>query len=177
MKKENIITYLPTTIDIEIPIIYNVKPQIKLYKRCSKCKEVKSLNEYYKNKNEHIGHSYSCKSCEEKYKKNKYATDFEYRLKIRNYSRNYMKKYKIIINNDYIDNIFNTQNGRCAICGKHQSELKNSLCVDHDHITNNLRGLLCTKCNLAIGNLEDNIESLKAAIVYLEKYKIKNPVY
>ena len=43
------------------------------------------------------------------------------------------------------------QNNCCAICGKHQSELKRALAIDHNHTTGKIRGLLCYKCNLGLG--------------------------
>lgn len=42
---------------------------------------------------------------------------------------------------------FKKQKGRCAICGKHQSEFKKRLALDHSHKTGQLRGLLCFYCN------------------------------
>ncbi len=65
--------------------------------------------------------------------------------------------------------LFNDQNGKCAICGKHQSELKKALFVDHCHKTGKVRGLLCFQCNVGIGNLGDDIENLRCAILYLNK--------
>ena len=65
--------------------------------------------------------------------------------------------------------IFIEQNGKCAICGIHQSELKKALAVDHCHDNNKVRGLLCTCCNLGIGCLKDDIENLRCAILYLNK--------
>ncbi len=62
------------------------------------------------------------------------------------------------------------QNGCCLICKKHQSELTNSLNVDHCHITGKVRGLLCGNCNAGIGNLKDSIGLLVSAIEYLKKY-------
>ena len=59
------------------------------------------------------------------------------------------------------------QNGLCAIC-KRPSRKK--LAWDHKHLTGKLRGLLCFRCNSAIGNLDEDLERLKAAITYLEKY-------
>ena len=68
--------------------------------------------------------------------------------------------------------IFNEQNGCCAVCGTHQSDLPKRLHVDHCHTTQKIRGLLCNKCNAAIGLLKDNIEILAEAIKYLSKNKI-----
>lgn len=55
------------------------------------------------------------------------------------------------------------QSGLCAIC---QKELK-SPNVDHDHKNGKIRGLLCRKCNMALGLFEDNINALRNAITYL----------
>ena len=66
----------------------------------------------------------------------------------------------------FID-MFNQQNRTCAICKK--PDFKRLLCVDHCHTTGRVRGLLCYKCNLAIGHLEDNTGSLQSAIEYLQK--------
>ena len=43
------------------------------------------------------------------------------------------------------------QNKRCAICGHREDEFNVPFAVDHDHKTGELRGLLCWKCNRAIG--------------------------
>jgi hypothetical protein len=65
--------------------------------------------------------------------------------------------------------IFNKQNGRCAICDRHQSEFKNSLAVDHCHETNKVRGLLCFHCNTSLGHFRDNPALLKKAIEYINE--------
>jgi hypothetical protein len=64
--------------------------------------------------------------------------------------------------------LIDLQHSKCNICQKHQSELKYSLCVDHCHKTNKVRGLLCDNCNQALGLLKDDIESLKRAIKHIE---------
>jgi hypothetical protein len=56
------------------------------------------------------------------------------------------------------------QNFLCAIC---KSKMEPP-CVDHDHNTNEIRGLLCSNCNTAIGMFEDSVKILKSAIHYLE---------
>jgi len=72
--------------------------------------------------------------------------------------------------NDY-NQMFIDQEGCCKICGDHQADLSKALCVDHCHITNEARGLLCNKCNTLLGMSKDNIEILKSAIKYLEKHQ------
>jgi hypothetical protein len=71
---------------------------------------------------------------------------------------------------DY-NTMFDKQGGRCAICGKLQSDLKVSLHIDHDHSTGKVRGLLCHMCNFAIGHALDDIEILASAIKYLDAHK------
>ena len=68
---------------------------------------------------------------------------------------------------DY-DNMFQNQDGCCAICGEHQDSFKIRLAVDHCHNTGKVRGLLCLSCNAGIGNLKDSPTLLKKALNYLE---------
>ena len=66
------------------------------------------------------------------------------------------------------------QGGLCAACGQlprklHKDSLKVvDLCVDHSHVTNTVRGLLCDHCNRAIGMLGDDPATLRRAAAYLE---------
>ena len=39
--------------------------------------------------------------------------------------------------------------------------------IDHNHVTGEIRGLLCNACNKGIGFLNDDIRLLKNAIKYL----------
>lgn len=55
------------------------------------------------------------------------------------------------------------QQGQCGICKTHQSELPRALAVDHCHQTGRVRGLLCSKCNTALGLLKDSPEFIERA--------------
>jgi len=62
------------------------------------------------------------------------------------------------------------QDGKCAICGDAmvpRGRKSNAACVDHNHETNEVRGLLCRACNHGIGNLKDSPLVLQSAIKYL----------
>ena len=61
------------------------------------------------------------------------------------------------------------QNNCCAICGVEATSMKRELSVDHNHETNKIRGLLCTHCNIGLGNFRDSTTLLSVAIEYLER--------
>ena len=66
---------------------------------------------------------------------------------------------------DY-DALLARQNGVCAIC--ETTEPGKPLYVDHCHIRNEVRGLLCRSCNLGLGNFKHDPRLLRAATAYLE---------
>lgn len=92
----------------------------------------------------------------------------------------YKKKYGITL--EQYEELFVKQGGVCAICGqpeiKRQARKKNgkviddSLCVDHDHKTGIIRGLLCYRCNTGIGKLHDDPALLRRAADYLERHSV-----
>lgn len=55
--------------------------------------------------------------------------------------------------------------GGCGICGKVLRVKK--YCVDHDHVTGKVRGLLCSRCNKGLGYFGDNLAGIKKAYEYL----------
>jgi hypothetical protein len=57
----------------------------------------------------------------------------------------------------------------CDICGKRRPENANAFATDHDHKGGLVRGVLCLRCNVGLGNFADDVHLLKAAINYLEK--------
>jgi len=66
------------------------------------------------------------------------------------------------------------QKGCCAICGDsliNPKFNKADLHIDHDHTTGKTRGLLCGKCNTALGSFRDSRENLIKAIQYLEEHE------
>lgn len=70
--------------------------------------------------------------------------------------------------------MFDAAGGKCEICGLelvYQSSRtgKNKACLDHDHATGAIRGILCSNCNMGIGYFKDDPERLASAISYLHK--------
>ena len=65
-----------------------------------------------------------------------------------------------------VDALLQQQRGGCAICGAAFGD-KLRPCVDHDHGTGHVRGLLCRDCNTGMGILGDDAQRLIAAAAYL----------
>lgn len=150
---------------------------------CSDCKRNLPSAEYYWHKRGHR-HSRSCRAC--------------YQIKRRPYQINYMatvgkskarsryspekrseqivKSYGLTI--DGYDAILASQGGGCAICGSKEAKTKRNgrFCVDHDHNTGKVRGLLCAPCNRGIGLLQDNVDVLRSATKYLQDHQSKDTV-
>jgi hypothetical protein len=73
---------------------------------------------------------------------------------------------------DY-DRLLALQYGRCAICGTTKPGTRGTWRVDHDHETGQVRGLLCDRCNLGIGYMQDDPDILIAAARYVMKGRQK----
>ena len=63
------------------------------------------------------------------------------------------------------------QDGKCAICGTAEKRLSKKLCIDHNHKTDKIRSLLCSKCNTMLGFALEDVDILASGIEYLEKHR------
>lgn len=167
-------------------------------KFCKRCGKDKPLDDFNKSKNRPDGLDFYCRECSNSkgqnyyHNKNGKKRQRQYYLEHREeriaYSSHRKKNFdelgklksslcqihketgisyeKLI---EYYNKQFQKQKGCCAICGKHQTEFKSRFCIDHNHTTKELRGLLCHNCNLAVGNLKDDAELCLKAYNYLRK--------
>lgn len=146
-------------------------------KHCPNCKLDLSFDNFNKS-NRRDGYQTYCRLCHNKMQREKYQSSPEQKLKrqLRERKRKLEKPlskkdaelkrlYGITIE-DYLS-IFDNQLGVCKIC-KQPCKTKSRLSVDHNHKTGKVRGLLCNRCNRALGMFEDSPELLQSAIDYLE---------
>ena len=84
------------------------------------------------------------------------------------YRRKSAYKIRYGITLEQYNQMFEKQKGKCAICNRHQKDLTTTLCVDHNHKTKQVRGLLCVTCNTDVSVVENR---LKEMLKYLNKYR------
>ena len=116
-------------------------------KRCSKCKTLKAYTAYAKDRSASDGLQSYCRTC-----KADAATSSLYG-----------------ISPEEREELEDRYEGRCWLCLTvldHTKKERRS-CVDHDHHTNRVRGILCGACNRAIGKLGDDLEGACRAFLYL----------
>ena len=101
------------------------------------------------------------------YNNNRYQTNLDFKLRRRASNRLYLHG----ITDLQFQTLLFVQCGKCAICTEvfDFESKETSPHVDHNHETNQIRGLLCNKCNRAIGLLKDDPEVLLAASDYLKE--------
>jgi hypothetical protein len=90
---------------------------------------------------------------------------------LKEYRKNYyqtFRKYDMygITRKDY-DLLLENQGNKCKIC-ELDFITENDVRIDHNHDTNEVRGLLCHSCNVALGHMKDSTELLERAINYLK---------
>ena len=129
-------------------------------KQCSKCQIVKPLSEFYTISKSGNPHG-SCKECFK-------AASKRSREKLgREHRKNYELQWCYGIDLSAYNEMLEEQDGKCA-CGATRGRAnREALHVDHDHNTGLIRGLLCHRCNRAIG-LVDDPASLRALADYIE---------
>jgi hypothetical protein len=115
------------------------------------------VTDFYKHRVVKGGRENKCKECRHTYDKSHYNSTL-------NRAKHFKRDYKITLE-DY-DQMLEHQGGVCAACsGRHKDGRR--LHVDHDHKTGQVRGLLCTKCNTAIGLMNDDVMTAMKIVSYL----------
>ena len=170
-------TKICTQCKLELDIHAFTKVKSKSEKRRSKCKKCNNdVKKEYRRNNKEKGLS---KEKQIRLKNKDQIAKSRLKPKEKYAARTLETKYGINLS-DY-NLLLKKQNSLCAICNKTSDK---KLCVDHNHKTGSIRGLLCKECNFGLGNFKDNIAIFESAINYLNngaksslkccKAKIKN---
>jgi|SRR5665647_258017 len=156
-------------------------------KVCKECGLEKPIGEFYRNPPHARGHRTRCKVCLRKAGV-EYQADPAIRerrrgqakerdaQRVRSYDPNQRTLWTYGVTLDEFNARLHQQGGKCAICGTSEPGGKGRWHIDHDHICcptgrscgKCIRGLLCARCNPMLGMARDSIETLEAAVVYLQ---------
>lgn len=129
-------------------------------KQCSRCKIVKELVEFNKDYKGTFKRQAYCRDCQ------KLAMGGgEYMLQ-RNFNMSLADKKKMI----------EQQNDACGICKKAFEGKTKEQHVDHCHTTHKVRGILCQKCNAALGLVKESVTTLYNMIDYVKHHAKENAV-
>jgi len=149
----------------------NKQHKDKLHSQCRECGR-KAQREYRKTEKGRLSHNKNDKKYQQSEKgkatRNKACKKYRESKHGKTVCMQRHLNYTFGITIKNYNQLFQQQSGCCAICGIHQSKLIRRLCVDHDHDTNKIRGLLCNTCNQGIGYLKSDPKILQNAIKYLE---------
>ena len=131
-------------------------------KSCNKCGTEKYVSEFSPHSGGEFGRHGTCKACRREQASERYRTNPEPQWAAN--QRYILKRFGWTVA-DYTA-LHDLQAGKCALCSR--VPVGRRLHLDHDHETNEVRGILCAGCNVALGNLGDSIEGLERAIAYLK---------
>lgn len=154
-------------------------------KHCSKCDTSKTFDEFNKNKRSKDGLGHWCRLCSNEATRKWYQDNLEEnRAKGRQWAKDHPDKgkawrngagkrsvwsaqlrHKFGIDAGTYDALLIYQDMECAIC--RTAPIEKNFGVDHSHITDVVRGLLCDSCNIGLGKFQDNPIFLAKAIQYL----------
>ena len=131
-------------------------PDVITEKRCPKCMITKLVSEFFKDSSKKHGIDTYCKVCKPKLRKQKQK---EY------YCKHYFG-FDINVYNKLYSDKFEFQKGHCYLCNNVITPLR----LDHDHSTGQVRMLLCERCNLFVGQIENHMNLTKKIFKYLELF-------
>jgi len=123
-------------------------------KTCARCKRELPVGQFYKDRSKNDGLRIYCKRCDKAYNRAN-----KKRISQRDFKRNHGTGLI------YKNFILAAQGWKCPICGKTLEPNSSDVCLDHDHNTGEIRGVLCRACNLYIGKFGDNIIDVSKGIM------------
>lgn len=138
-----------------------------MLKVCTGCGEAKPRDQYNNRKTGKDGLNSRCRPCVNAASLAWYQANRDHVKKVH---REYVLMSQYGISEAQFQELLEAQDGKCALCSLAFSQIgRRNLCVDHDHQTGEVRGLLCRLCNRSIAQLGDNAEGLRRALAYLDR--------
>ena len=170
IKRDSVCKDCKSLVNRRFKLLYGADGQ----KQCSKCTHYLDWDCFRKRKQD--GRLYlhsSCKNCNKISWDKWVENNKEHYQKVKKEGQallhNNHKKYERRgITKEEYEFVFKTQESLCAIC-KQPPKDTHDLAMDHNHKTNEFRGLLCKECNRALGLFGDNIDVLTNAVTYLKE--------
>lgn len=129
-------------------------------KRCPDCSVVKPISEYNKSKSKPDGLQAYCKPCS---RARNNAHNEKHRARVRHQRRMAHNKSRYGITPEEYEALLEKASAACMACGVRDERL----CIDHSHKDGRVRGILCWRCNLALGYALDNPDVLVGLANYL----------
>lgn len=123
------------------------------HKYCPGCREVRPQDEWRKNRASRDGLAAYCKQCRQPRSRADYL------------------RRTFGLDDTSLQAMIDEQGGRCAICRDAAPQH-----IDHDHETGEIRGVLCSKCNMGLGLFDDDPARLHSAICYLRRPRRTQPL-
>ena len=138
-------------------------------KTCFLCKQSKPLSDFHNRTSSKDGKQGMCKMCNiarvkawQTNNPEKHEINWKRSTANRNWFQHKAKQYNIDM--EELEKMFEGANGVCNICKQAPDRW---LVIDHCHNSLKIRGLLCERCNQALGLFKDSPEVLSTAIEYL----------
>ena len=140
-------------------------------KQCGKCKIIKEITAFARLSKKSKSYKQFkngikpwCKECYKEYG-NKYMR----KLRETSGSKGDHYKNKYGITRDQVTVMLEERNYKCDICNQESDHRYDKLCVDHNHKTGKVRGMLCFSCNVLIGQAKDDPIRLEKSANYLRR--------
>ena len=137
--------------------------RLAINKECSTCKKILPVSRFGKKLSDPDLYYSSCREClaRKRHEHGRKRTLARYGMTL--------EEYNVLLAE---------QGGRCAICrsshpggGNRKGRARRTFCLDHCHRTGKVRGLLCNRCNLGLGNFDDDVDTLEAARSYVHRHR------
>ncbi|MGY1812429.1 endonuclease domain-containing protein [Blastococcus sp. SYSU D00820] len=122
------------------------------FRWCPSCEQAVAHEDYARSTSTASGFGSNCKSCKRTADRHGY----------------FYRRYGLTP--EGIADLRARQGNRCAICADSDPGH-----IDHDHVGGRVRGLLCERCNLALGLLRDDPQLMRSAAAYVEIHRVRHP--